>query len=214
MQSAASELGPVRYSWKKSKITQMGKYTMFLDWKNLYCENDYTIQSYPQIQCNKITNGIVHRIRTKILQFVWKYKRHWIAKSILRKKNRARVIRCPDYRLYYKATEIKTVWHWHRNRTMDQWKRKQSPEINPYTYGHLIYDRRGKNIQRRKDISSVSGAGKTVQLYVKDDIAAAKSLQTCPTLCDPIDGSPPGSPVPGILQARTLEWAAISFSNA
>ena len=44
--------------------------------------------------------------------------------------------------------------------------------------------------------------------------ATAKSLQSCPTLCDPIDGSPPGSPVPGILQARTLEWVAISFSNA
>ena len=44
--------------------------------------------------------------------------------------------------------------------------------------------------------------------------AAAKSLQSCPTLCDPIDGSPPGSPVPGILQGRTLEWVAISFSNA
>ena len=44
--------------------------------------------------------------------------------------------------------------------------------------------------------------------------AAAKSLQSCLTLCDPIDGSPPGSPVPGILQARTLEWVAISFSNA
>ena len=43
---------------------------------------------------------------------------------------------------------------------------------------------------------------------------AAKSLQSCPTLCDPIDGSPPGSPVPGILQARTLEWVAIAFSNA
>ena len=44
--------------------------------------------------------------------------------------------------------------------------------------------------------------------------AAAKSLQSSPTLCDPIDGGPPGSPVPGILQARTLEWVAISFSNA
>ena len=44
--------------------------------------------------------------------------------------------------------------------------------------------------------------------------AAAKSLQSCPTLCDPIDGSPPGSPIPGILQARALEWVAISFSNA
>ena len=44
--------------------------------------------------------------------------------------------------------------------------------------------------------------------------AAAASLQSCPTLCDPIDGSPPGTPVPGILQARTLEWVAMSFSNA
>ena len=44
--------------------------------------------------------------------------------------------------------------------------------------------------------------------------AAVKSLQSCPTLCDPIDGSPPGSPIPGILQARTLQWVAISFSNA
>ena len=52
-------------------------------------------------------------------------------------------------------------------------------------------------------------------MWVKKNLAAAaKSLQSCPTLCDPIDGSPPGSPVPGILQARTLEWVAISFSNA
>ena len=51
-------------------------------------------------------------------------------------------------------------------------------------------------------------------IYVPCIAAAAKSLQSCPTLCDPIDGSPPGSSVPGILQARTLEWVAISFSNA
>ena len=51
-------------------------------------------------------------------------------------------------------------------------------------------------------------------IYGTDDAAAAKSLQSCPTLCDPIDSSPPGAPVPGILQARTLEWVAISFSNA
>ena len=52
----------------------------------------------------------------------------------------------------------------------------------------------------------------SIHLLIAD--AAAKSLQPCPTLCDPIDGSPPGSAVPGILQARTLEWVAISFSNA
>ena len=51
-------------------------------------------------------------------------------------------------------------------------------------------------------------------LLVTAAAAAAKSLQSCPTLCDPINGSPPGSTVPGILQARTLEWVAISFSNA
>ena len=51
-------------------------------------------------------------------------------------------------------------------------------------------------------------------VYSAAAAAAAKSLQSCPTLCDPIDGSPPGSPVPGILQARTLEWVAISFSSA
>ena len=49
---------------------------------------------------------------------------------------------------------------------------------------------------------------------MKSAAAAAKSVQSCPTLCDPIDGSPPDSPIPGILQARTLEWVAISFSNA
>ena len=59
--------------------------------------------------------------------------------------------------------------------------------------------------------------GKKSQLWlhvVTAAAAAAKSRQSCPTLCDPIDGSPPGSPIPGILQARTLDWVAISFSNA
>ena len=51
-------------------------------------------------------------------------------------------------------------------------------------------------------------------MFTMHAAAAAKSHQSCPTLCDPIDGSPPGSPVPGILQARTLEWVAISFSSA
>ena len=60
----------------------------------------------------------------------------------------------------------------------------------------------------------MGGRFKREGIYVSAAAAAAKSLQSCPTLCDPIDGSPPGSPVPGILQARTLEWVAISFSDA
>ena len=88
-----------------------------------------------------------NELERAICKFIWNNKKPRIAKTLLKDKRTSGGITMPDLKLYYRAIVIKTALYWYRDRQVDQWNRIEDPDMNPHTYGHLIFDKDAKTIQ-------------------------------------------------------------------